>query len=122
VDVNVIDKERVETDLGRSTTWPKLISDRFLAVPTGLANLQDTVFACEVGSSMPSGGQTVRFGLVQEADGKARYRLDADRYVEVGVDPSRLADLLGGFADDLFAVFVAAMGPDLEAWMSKSSS
>jgi uncharacterized protein (TIGR04255 family) len=121
--VNIVDKEEIEKDLQRSTTWPQLISDRFLRVPTGLADLDGTLFACEVGSSMPSGGgQTVRYGLVQEGDKKVKFRLDVDRYVESPGDPSKLVDRLGALADDVFAVFVAAMGADLRAWMPERSS
>jgi uncharacterized protein (TIGR04255 family) len=47
--VNVIDKNVIEHDLGRSTEWQKLISNRFLAVPAALADLDGTLFACEVG-------------------------------------------------------------------------
>lgn len=121
--VDLIDKEQIEADLGRTTTWPNLISDRFLAVPTGLADLDGTLFACEVGSSMPNGGgQTVRYGLVQDGEKKVKYRLDVDRYLEGGVDPNMLVDLLKRFTDDVFAVFIAAMGPDLKAWMPERST
>lgn len=120
--VDLIDKEQIEKDLGRPTTWPALISERFLAVPTGLADLEGTLFACEVGSSMPNGGgQTVRYGLVQDGDKKVKYRLDVDRYLDGVVDPTKLVDLLKTFADDVFAVFIAAMGPDLKAWMPERS-
>ena len=37
------------------------------------------------------------------------------------VDPTKLVDLLKTFADDVFAVFIAAMGPDLKAWMPERS-
>ena len=121
--VDVVDKERIEADLGRRTTWQDLISDRFLSVPTGLANLEDTLFACEVVSAMPAGGAlTVRHGLVREGDQTVKYRLDADRYVESGIDPTRIVEQLGSFADDLFAVFVAAMGPDLREWMPERTT
>jgi uncharacterized protein (TIGR04255 family) len=121
--VDLIDKEEIEKDLGRPTTWPQLVSDRFLAVPTGLADLDGTLFACEVGSSMPNGGgQTVRYGLLQDGDKKVRFRLDVDRYVDGPGDPSKLVDLLSAFADDVFAVFIAAMGPDLKAWMPERSA
>jgi uncharacterized protein (TIGR04255 family) len=120
--VDVIDKDAIEKDLGRPTTWPQLISQRFLAVPTGLADLDGTLFACEVGSSMPNGGQTVRYGLVQDGDKKVKFRLDVDRYVDDPGDASKLVDLLGAFADDVFAVFIAAMGPDLKAWMPERSA
>lgn len=120
--VDVIDKERIERDLGRSTSWPKLISDPFLAVPTDLADLDGTLFACEVSSSMPNGGQTVRYGLVQEGDKRTKFRLDVDRYLDQPGDPSKLVELLGTFADDVFAVFVAAMGSDLALWMPERSA
>ena len=110
-------------DLGRQTTWPALISERFLAVPSGLADLEGTLFACEVASSMPSGGgQTVRYGLVEDGDKRLKYRLDVDRYVDGPVEPSKVVDLLGAFADDVFAVFIEAMGPDLKAWMPERSA
>jgi uncharacterized protein (TIGR04255 family) len=116
--VDVIDKKAIEEDLGRATSWPALISDRFLTVPTGLADLEGTLFASEVASTMPGGGgQTVRCGLVQDADRRPKFRLDVDRYLDQPGDPSRCVGLLGSFADDIFAVFVAAMGPDLKAWM-----
>jgi uncharacterized protein (TIGR04255 family) len=121
--VNLVDKERVEKDLGRSTTWPALVSERFLAVPTGLPDLEETLFACEVGSTMPSrGGQTVRYGLVEDSDKKVKFRLDVDRHITGAVEPSQLVELLGAFADDAFAVFVSAMGPDLKAWMPERKS
>ena len=88
-----------------------------MAIPTGLANLEGTVFACEVGSQMLKGGQTVRYGLAEDADKTVKFRLDVDRYVEAAVEPSEVVSLLGEFADDIFAVFVAAMGSDLKAWM-----
>ena len=120
--VDLIDKEQIEKDLGRSTTWRDLISERFLAIPTGLADLDGTLFACEVGSSMPSGGaQTVRYGLVEDGDKRTKYRLDVDRFVDGAVDPTKLVDLLKSFADDIFAVFIAAMGPDLKTWMPERS-
>lgn len=120
--VDLIDKDQIQADLGRPTTWQALVSERFISVPTALADLRDTLFACEVASSMASGGQTIRYGLVQDTDGRVKFRLDADRYVEGNVDPSRLVDLLESFADDLFSVFIAAMGPDLKVWMPERSA
>ena len=116
--VDIIDKEAIEKDLGRATSWSSLVSERFMAVPTGLADHDETRFACEVGSAMPGGGgQTVRYGLIQDTDRRIKFRLDVDRYLDQPGDASKLVELLGAFADDLFAVFVAAMGTDLKAWM-----
>jgi hypothetical protein len=72
---------------------------------------------------MPNGGgQTVRYGLVQDVDKKLKYRLDVDRYVDAPIDPAKLVELLGTFADDVFAVFIASMGPDLKAWMPEGNA
>jgi uncharacterized protein (TIGR04255 family) len=121
--VDLIDKEQIEKDLGRPTTWSSLVSERFLTVPTGLADLEGTLFACEVGSTMANGGgQTVRYGLVEDSDKKVKFRLDVDRHLSAPVDASKLVELLGTLANDVFAVFIAAMGPDLKAWMPEKRS
>lgn len=121
--VDLIDKAQIEQDLGRTTEWSQLVSEAFLQVPTGLADFDGALFACEVAAPMTSGGaMTVRYGLVQDADGRVKYRLDVDRYVEGVFDASQLVDLLGRFADDVFAVFIAAMGPDLRAWMPEKTT
>ena len=49
-------------------------------------------------------------------------RVDLDRYIDGPIDPSKLVGLLGTFSDDVFAVFIAAMGPDLKAWMPERSA
>lgn len=115
--VDVVDRERIVADLGRPTSWDRLISPRFGAVPAGVADLEGTLFACEVASPVRAGGaQTVRYGLISD-DGKAKFRLDVDRYVEGTIDPSGIVTRLNSFADDIFTVFMAAAGPDLRAWM-----
>jgi uncharacterized protein (TIGR04255 family) len=117
--VDLIDKELIERELSRKTTWQKLVAEPFLAVPTGHADLNDTNFACEVASTMPSGGgQTVRYGLAIDGDKKVKFRLDVDRFIDQPGDVEKIVDRLASLADDTFAVFVAAMGPDLRAWMS----
>jgi hypothetical protein len=71
---------------------------------------------------MPDGGgQTVRYGLIKDGDDRTKFRVDVDRYLDTPGDPSTLVERLGFFADDVFAVFVAAMGPDLKAWMPERS-
>jgi uncharacterized protein (TIGR04255 family) len=116
--VDVIDREQIEKDLGRATSWDRLISARFASVPAGIADTNGTLFACEVASPMTSSGaQTVRYGLVKDADTRIKFRLDVDRYREEAVDPGSVVTSLNSFADDIFAVFVSAMGPDLLEWM-----
>jgi uncharacterized protein (TIGR04255 family) len=118
--VNVIDKEQIEKDLGRTTTWPSLISEPFASVPASLADLDGTAFLSEVSSPMPTGAQTVRYGLLPDVDGRLKYRLDVDRYAEAAVNTGDLVELLQLFADDIFSMFVATMGPDLMAWMPET--
>lgn len=85
-----------------------------------MADGEGTLFACEVASPVASGGaQTVRYGLVKDGDGRRKFRLDVDRYVEGPVEPTAVVPLLSKFADDIFAVFIAAAGPELLEWMSE---
>ncbi len=116
--VDIIDDERIASDLGRATSWDRLISPRFGAVPATVADLEGTLFACEIASPTTNGGgQTVRYGLIKDADGRRKFRLDVDRYVEGPIEPEKVVSLLNTFADDIFAVFMAAAGPDLLEWM-----
>lgn len=116
--VDIIDNERIASDLGRSTSWERLISPRFGAVPAAVADLDGTLFACEIASPTANGeAQTVRYGLIKDGDGRRKFRLDVDRYVEGSIEPTNVVSLLNSFADDIFAVFMAAAGPDLLEWM-----
>jgi len=116
--VDLIDREQIVQDLGRSTSWDRLLSERFAAVPGGVADLDGTLFACEVTSpAVNGGGQTARYGLVKDVDGRAKFRIDVDRYQENDLELGSFVALLNAFADDIFAFFMAAAGPDLLAWM-----
>lgn len=121
--VDAIDKRKIEQDLGRPTSWTELIAEPFLRVPTGLADLNGTLFASEVGSTMPTGGgMTVRHGLVQDVDGATKFRLDVDRYIDGAVDLTGAVDLLRRFAQEIFSVFSLSMGPDLKVWMPERTT
>jgi uncharacterized protein (TIGR04255 family) len=117
--VNQIDQTQIQSELGRSTTWQQLVSDRFLSVPTGLAELDDaTLFACEVASPLDRGALVARYGLLRDSsDGRTKFRLDLDRYLDVPFAASEVSGLLATFSDDIFSLFVTAMGPDLRIWM-----
>lgn len=117
--VNQIDQAQIQSELGRATTWQRLVSDRFLAVPTGLADLDDaTFFACEVASSFDRGSLVARYGMLRDGtDNRAKFRLDVDRYVDVPFEAREISGLLTTFSDDIFSLFVAAMGSDLRIWM-----
>ena len=121
--VDIIDRRVIENDLGRTCTWSALIAEKFLRVPSELADLDRTLFACEVASPMMAGGgMTVRHGLVQDSDGTTKFRLDVDRYLDGPIEVDAIVGQLATFADDIFAVFVQCMGPELEAWMSDRRS
>jgi uncharacterized protein (TIGR04255 family) len=118
--VDVIDRDQIAHELGRSTSWDRLLSPRFSAVPGGVADFEETLFACEVASSAAGGGaQTARYGLVKDVDGRAKFRLDVDRYQEGSFELNAAVSRLNTFADDIFAFFIAAAGPDLLEWMSE---
>jgi uncharacterized protein (TIGR04255 family) len=117
--VDVVDRERIEKALGRATSWDKLITRRFLSVPADVVDLDGALFACEVASPTEHGAQTVRYGLIKDGDRGVNFRLDVDRYIEAAVDPASVVSSLESFADDVFAVFMAAAGPDLVAWMEQ---
>jgi uncharacterized protein (TIGR04255 family) len=118
--VDIVDRDQIERDLGRPTSWDRLISSRFLSVPAGLTDLDNTLFACEVASPEAYGAQTVRYGLVKDSDGRTKFRLDVDRYVDAPFESHLVVPSLGGFADDIFAVFMATAGPDLLTWMRET--
>ena len=113
--VNQIDQTQVQTDLGRPTTWQRLVSERFLAVPTGLADLDDpTLFACEVSSSLDRGALVARYGLLRDAaDGR---QSSVSTSTATSTCPSRRTrsnGLLTSFSDDIFSLFASALGSDL---------
>jgi hypothetical protein len=121
--VNVIDRERISGNLGRSTSWAELVAPPFGTVPSGAADLDGTLFACEVASPIAGGGaQSVRYGLIKDTEGPPKFRLDVDRYREGPMEPGNIVASLNAFADDIFAVFMAAAGPDLLAWMSEKGN
>ena len=97
------------------------MTSSFLQVPSGLADLNDTLFANEVTSKLPSGAMTLRFGLLPDPSdgGRAKFRFDTDRYLETTGTPSDLRQLLDAFATDVYSVFSEAMGPALREWMEK---
>jgi uncharacterized protein (TIGR04255 family) len=117
--VNQIDQAQIQSDLGRATTWPQLVSDRFLSAPTGLADLDDaTLFACEVASAFDRGSLVARYGLLRDSlDNRTKFRLDLDRYLDVPFGAGEISGLFTTFSDDIFSLFVTAMGSDLRIWM-----
>ena len=59
-----------------------------------------------------------RYGLLRDAsDNRTRFRLDCDRYLDVPFEAREISGLLTTFSDDIFSLFVTAMGSDLRIWM-----
>lgn len=119
---NVIDRERINTDLGTELTWGDLIAPAFLNPPSGLADLDGTRFAVEVASVLEPGHMTARYGLLPRLDPKRLvFQLDIDRYRDDTFAQSDVESCLVRFADDIFRVFRQASGPGLERWMTEDS-
>lgn len=117
--VNRIDKAQIQSELGRSTTWQKLVAGPFMSVPTGLAELDDgTLFTCEVASPFDRGALVARYGLLREGPNTpTTFRLDLDRYLDVPFEARESSGLLTSFSEDIFSLFVNAMESDLHIWM-----
>jgi len=121
--INIIDRQPISSDLGHAVDWGDLVTDKFCSVPSGLADADGSLYSVEVSSPMSEGGLTVRYGLLPDAkDNREKFRFDSDRYVDGPVDTSQVRGLLARFADDIYAVFMAAKGPALEEWMMKGGS
>lgn len=115
--VNVIDRERIETDSGTASAWVELLDASFLQMPAELADLESTRFAMEIASEMRTGAMTLRYGLLPNPEGRLVFRLDVDRYREETFDVTDVEQTLRAFADDVFQVFMAAAGERLLSWM-----
>jgi len=121
--INIIDREPISKDLGRSVEWIDLVSDKFFSIPSGLADTQGTLYGVEVNSPMTKGALTVRYGLQQDPrDGREKFRFDSDRFIDGPIAKEEIRSLLLQFSDDIFSVFMAAKGPALEEWMSKGGA
>jgi uncharacterized protein (TIGR04255 family) len=115
--VNVIDRDRVEKESGRPTTWADLLEASFLRMPAGLADLDSTRFAVEIASEMPVGAMTLRYGLLPAHEDRLVFRLDVDRYRQETFAVTDVENTVRAFADDVFQVFMAAASERLLAWM-----
>jgi uncharacterized protein (TIGR04255 family) len=121
--VNIIDEIKIAADLQRGTSWNKLISDKFLSVPGGLADIDDTRFAAEITSKLPEGHMTLRYGLIVDpSDSKTKFKFDIDRYADAGLNMDGVDSLLARFAEDSYSLFAEVIGEDLRTWMEPKPS
>jgi uncharacterized protein (TIGR04255 family) len=115
--VNIVDRKRIGSDLESEVAWADLVAHDFIQVPCDLADLDGISFGSEFSGALDGGRLTLRYGMVPEAEGEARFRLDIDRYAEQDLDVDGIPDTLMRFAGDIFSVFRSAAGPELLRWM-----
>jgi len=122
--VNLIRKALISTDLGRSVGWKELLTERFVTVPGGIAELDDTTtFKVEMISPHTRGKMAVRYGVAVQPQPPPRplpeqvFRLDTDRFIEAPFKSSEVTPLAKDFVQDIFHVFATAAGPALKEWM-----
>lgn len=117
--VNRIDRDAIARDLGRTLGWQDLIAEQFLSLPGGTGELAEVRFATEITRAVASGGaMTARYGLLPIPDQSVPiFRLDVDRYTEQNVSVPRVPTMLGEFSNDIYRLFVTAIGKDLRIWM-----
>ena len=118
--VNVIDKQRIASDLGRPVEWPDVVATDFLRLPAELADLEGTRFGMELASSMPLGAMTLRYGLLPTVTGSIAFRYDIDRYRESPMPLDEVYSNLGLFADDVYRAFAPIQTPVLTEWMQRT--
>ena len=117
--VNIFDRAKIASELGREVTWSEVVTDKFLALPNGLASLDDIAFVSEVRGPVTGseGAMTLRYGLIAEPDGSKKFRFDMDRYLDGSFDLDSIEKKLEQFGTELFGLFREAGGPALEEWM-----
>jgi len=118
--VNVVEPQRLATDLSRSVGWDELLTPSFAAVPGGVATLDEsTNFAVEVSVPAARGKMTLMYAFLPSVANSAQHlRLDTDRFIEAGFEMKEVRGLLESFSGDIFQVFMTAAGPALLEWMA----
>lgn len=117
--VNMLDRDSISRDLAIPVEWSDLVSERFLRVPGELVDDDGAYYHAEVTAPAADGGaMTLRYGRIPDAKGD-KFRFDIDRYAEQGIEMPQITTLLRSFSDDIYELFVEAMGPVLKRWMSE---
>ncbi len=121
--INEIRKDVIEGQMQEKMEWRDLVTEQFLAMPLGLADLQNTTFVSEIRCPVANaqGALTLRHGLVNGPDGQPLYRFDMDRYFEMAFKLETIEDKLNQAGEDIFSLFTELMGPTLEKWMSAAT-
>jgi uncharacterized protein (TIGR04255 family) len=117
--INVLRLQAIGKDLGRSVTLDGLVREPYCRPPGSLTRNGDTRFSGEVVSGVRDQGfLALRYAFREPIAGQpAEYHLDFDRYLDGDIQPASVDRLLEDFAQDIFATYMDAAGPDLVAWM-----
>ena len=120
--VNIIDKEKISSELGENLQWEDLVSDEFLRTPHEIADLSNTNFLTEIRSNLAEGEgeMTLRFGLTQNQQGsKDCFRFDLDRYLqtEEKIELEGIASTIESFTQDIYCLFDKVIAIKLKRWM-----
>ena len=117
--INVLDRQQIESELGRQVSWGELISDGFLPIPNDLLDLNETLFGSEISSALEPGTLTLRYGLLREAPSEMqpKFRFDVDRYMEAPLDFTRVGEQVAMFAEDIYRLYQTAILEPVREWM-----
>ena len=93
-------------------------------MPKQIADLDDTVFQCEINSSMDTGRLIMRYGLLPDQTpeySQITFRFDCDRFVNSALSVDQIDNISSQFVSDLYQAFTSARGSALRRWMEGES-
>jgi len=118
--INQVNKTLIERDLNRVVTWSDLLHTDFLKMPAQMADLENTVFHCEINSVATAGRLVVRYGLLpnQNTGGPdVSFKFDCDRFIDGQIEKNDLTGLAEAFVEDIYQAYSGARGSMLIEWM-----
>jgi len=118
--VNQVSKAVIEQDLKREVSWEDLLHPDFLRMPANMADLNDTVFHCELNSVASVGRLVVRYGLLphqSQERTEVAFKYDCDRFIDGPVEKDKLNGMAEMFIEDIYQAFSGSRGDTLVEWM-----
>lgn len=118
--VNIIDKARIERDLGHEVAWADIVDQKFLELPGGLVDSNEATFFNEIVSPVEGEGKMfLRYGL-RNVEGQ--FVFDMDRFVEGdGFEVAGASEMLERFSDQCSYLFGQLVTDTLTRWMSDTT-
>jgi len=118
--VNVLVREKVALDLGRSVAWEDLVAEEFLRSPPFFDDTPPRSYH-ELNAPLAPGSLTLRYGFLpaSQPTGRMYFRFDMDRYLEDAIELDQVTGLLGKFTDDCFSLFENSVTPTLREWLEQ---